>query len=38
LMLRPGGYHAGDYWRLGLGVTLVCLVALLAALRLIWGL
>jgi len=38
LMLNAGGYRTRDFWRIGLGLTAVCFVALIVALRLFWGL
>ncbi|MFO7170438.1 MAG: SLC13 family permease [Chloroflexota bacterium] len=38
LMMGPGGYTFSDFTRLGAGLTLVCFAALLAAMRLLWGL
>jgi di/tricarboxylate transporter len=37
LMMGPGGYTFRDFARVGAGLTLVCLAALLVALPLIWG-
>jgi di/tricarboxylate transporter len=36
LMMGPGGYTFGDYFRVGWGLTLVCLIALLIALPIFW--
>jgi di/tricarboxylate transporter len=38
LMLEPGGYHFGDFLRIGAGQTLVCLLTLLVVMPLCWGL
>jgi di/tricarboxylate transporter len=37
LMMGPGGYQFGDFFRVGLGMTLVTLVTLAAGMVLIWG-
>jgi len=37
LMMVPGNYRFGDFTRVGLGMTIVVLVAMLAGLKLIWG-
>jgi di/tricarboxylate transporter len=36
LVLAPGGYHFGDYWRLGLPLQAVVVVAALPVLLLVW--
>lgn len=38
LMMGPGGYTFGDFFKVGWGLTLVCFVALLIALPLFWKL
>jgi di/tricarboxylate transporter len=38
LVLSPGGYTFGDYFRVGWGLTIVCFVALMVALPLFWKL
>jgi di/tricarboxylate transporter len=38
LMMGPGGYTFSDFPRVGAGLALVCFVALLAAMKLFWGL
>ena len=37
LILGPGNYSFGDFSRVGLGMAVVTIIALLAGLRLIWG-
>jgi di/tricarboxylate transporter len=37
LMMGPGGYRAGDFFKVGLGMTLVTLVMVVAGLVLFWG-
>lgn len=37
LMMGPGGYKFGDFFRVGLGMTLITLVTLLFGLAFIWG-
>jgi len=36
LVMGPGGYRFGDYWRLGLPVSVVCLAAALPLILLVW--
>lgn len=38
LMMGPGGYEFKDFLRVGLGLTLVCLLTLLAGMVLVWRL
>lgn len=38
LVMGPGGYEFGDYWRLGLPLELVVLVVSIPALLIIWPL
>jgi di/tricarboxylate transporter len=38
LVMGPGGYHASDYWRLGLPTSLVCLVVAVPMIMLVWPL
>jgi di/tricarboxylate transporter len=38
LMMGPGGYTARDFGRVGLGMTLVCFVGLIAGMLLFWNL
>ena len=38
LMMGPGGYNFRDFFRVGVGMTLVCLLALLLVMVLVWGL
>lgn len=38
LMMGPGNYTFGDFFRLGWGLTLVCFAALLVGLKLFWNL
>lgn len=38
LMMGPGGYKFSDFFRVGLGMTLVTLVMLLVGMALFWGL
>jgi di/tricarboxylate transporter len=38
LMMGPGGYTARDFGRIGLGLTLVCFVALILGMLLFWQL
>lgn len=38
LMMGPGNYTFGDFFRLGWGLTLVCFAALLVGLKLFWHL
>jgi di/tricarboxylate transporter len=37
LMMGPGGYRFSDFFKIGLGMTLVTFVVLLIAMMLIWG-
>lgn len=37
LMMGPGGYTFSDFPRVGAGLTLVCFLATLASMRLLWG-
>jgi len=37
LMMGPGGYRFGDFFKIGLGMTLVTFAVLLVAMMLIWG-
>lgn len=37
LMMNPGGYIARDFFKVGLGMTLVTFVTLLIGMRLFWG-
>jgi di/tricarboxylate transporter len=37
LMMGPGGYTFRDFPRVGVGLMLVCFLALLASMRLFWG-
>jgi di/tricarboxylate transporter len=37
LMMGPGGYTFNDFFRVGLGLTLVCFLTLLIAMPLFWG-
>jgi di/tricarboxylate transporter len=36
MVLQPGGYRFGDYWRLGLPLTLIFLAAAVLYVPLIW--
>lgn len=38
LILGPGGYRFGDYWRLGLPLDIVILITALVTIPLVWGL
>jgi di/tricarboxylate transporter len=38
LILGPGGFRFGDYWRLGLPLEIVVLAVATPALVLVWGL
>ncbi len=38
LMMGPGGYRVADFFRVGVGITLVTLVTMLIGLALFWGL
>ena len=38
LVMGPGGYHFGDYWRLGLPITLLIAVAAVPLIMLVWPL
>ncbi|MCW8307187.1 SLC13 family permease [Acidiphilium sp. PA] len=38
LVMGPGGYRAGDYWRLGLPLSVVCLVVAVPLIMLVWPL
>jgi di/tricarboxylate transporter len=38
LMVGPANYRFADFFRLGWGLMIVCFVALLAGLKLFWGL
>ncbi len=37
LMMGPGGYNFGDFFRVGFGMTLVAFVGLLAGMVIFWG-
>ena len=37
LVMGPGGYRFGDYWRLGLPLSLIVLVVATPLIVLIWG-
>jgi di/tricarboxylate transporter len=37
-MVGPANYRFADFFRLGWGLMIVCFVALLAGLKLFWGL
>jgi|FLYN01.1.fsa_nt_gi di/tricarboxylate transporter len=37
LMMGPGGYTSGDFFRVGFGMTIVSFLALLAGMVLFWG-
>lgn len=37
LMMGPGGYTPGDFFKVGVGMTLITFLTLIAALVLIWG-
>ncbi len=37
LMMGPGGYRVGDFTRVGIGMTLLSLIGLVAGLMLFWG-
>jgi di/tricarboxylate transporter len=37
LMMGPGGYTFGDFFRVGFGMTIVAFVGLLAGMVLFWG-
>ena len=37
LVMEPGGYRFGDYWRLGLPVSLAVTAAAVPLIRWIWG-
>lgn len=38
LVLGPGGYHFGDYWRMGLPLTVIVLVVSVAMILIVWPL
>jgi di/tricarboxylate transporter len=38
LMMGPGGYQFKDFFRIGLGMLLVCFAALLVVMPVVWGL
>lgn len=38
LMMGPGNYKFGDFFKIGIGLTLVCFIALLIGLKLMWRL
>lgn len=38
LVMGPGGYHFGDYWRLGLPLTILVIIVGVPMISLIWGL
>ena len=38
LVMGPGGYHFGDYWRLGLPLTILVVVIGIPMIALVWGL
>jgi di/tricarboxylate transporter len=38
LMMAPGGYTAGDFLRVGVGMTVVCFLTLLVVMPLLWRL
>lgn len=37
LVMGPGGYHFGDYWKLGLPVQIMLIVVAIPLLLLVWG-
>lgn len=37
LMMNPGGYTPADFWRVGVGMALVCFLALLGGMVVFWG-
>jgi len=37
LMMGPGGYNFGDFFKVGLGLTVVTLVTMLLGLTIFWG-
>jgi di/tricarboxylate transporter len=37
LLMGPGGYKAGDFARVGVGLTVVCFIAMLLAMAWFWG-
>ncbi|MCB1812204.1 MAG: anion permease, partial [Candidatus Competibacteraceae bacterium] len=38
LVMGPGGYHFGDYWRLGLPLTILVVAVAVPLITLVWGL
>jgi di/tricarboxylate transporter len=38
LVMGPGGYHFGDYWRMGLPLTLLIALVAIPLIILIWPL
>ena len=36
LIMAPGGYHFGDYWRLGLPLELIIVVVAVPMIVLVW--
>jgi di/tricarboxylate transporter len=37
LMMGPGGYTPSDFFKVGVGMTLITFLTLIAALVLLWG-
>ena len=37
LMMGPGGYKFNDFFKVGLGITVVTMVTMMIGLKIIWG-
>ena len=38
LVMGPGGYHFGDYWRMGLPLTVLIVLVAVPLIMLVWSL